>query len=56
VLDHKTVFVAQIQLANDSGNLRPGLKGHAKITGDHHPLGWNLFHKGFEKMRSLLIW
>lgn len=56
VLDHKTVFVAQIQLTNDRGNLRPGLKGHAKITGDQHPLGWNLFHKGFEKMRSLLIW
>ena len=56
VIDHQTVFVAQVQLDNRSGNLRPGLKGHAKITGDRHALGWNLFHKGFENARRLLIW
>lgn len=56
VLDHQTVFVAQVQLQNKNGNLRPGLKGHAKITSDRNPLGWNLFHKGLEKARPFLIW
>ena len=56
VLDTESVFVAEVSLENASGQLRPGLKGRARIQGERHPLGWNLFHGAFEKARQWLIW
>lgn len=56
VIDNASVFVAEINLDNSSGQLRPGLKGRAKIQGQRYPLGWNLFHGAFEKARQWLIW
>ncbi|MDG2467933.1 MAG: efflux RND transporter periplasmic adaptor subunit, partial [Pirellulaceae bacterium] len=56
VLDQQCVFVAHVQLDNESGQLRPGLKGRAKIMGATHSLGWNLFHGVWENARKVLIW
>ena len=56
IVDSDSVFIAEINLENTSGQLRPGLKGRAKILGDRHPLGWNLFHGAIEKSRRWLIW
>ena len=56
LLDTESVFVAEVSLENASGQLRPGLKGRARIQGERHPLGWNLFHGAFEKARQWLIW
>ncbi len=56
VIDDDSVFVAEIALDNASGELRPGMKGRAKVVADRYPLGWNLFHGAFESARHWLIW
>ncbi len=56
VLDQQCVFVAHVQLDNETKRLRPGLKGRAKILGETHTLGWNLFHGVWENARKVLIW
>jgi hypothetical protein len=56
LVDNESVFVAEIDLENTSGQLRPGLQGRAKILGDRHPLAWNWFHGPFEQARQWLIW
>lgn len=56
VIESDSVFVAEINLTNESGQLRPGLKGRARIIGQRHPLGWNLFHSAIENGRHWLIW
>jgi multidrug efflux pump subunit AcrA (membrane-fusion protein) len=50
IRDDRNVFVAEFNLQNQSGVLRPGMKGRAKITGPPRPLGWNLFHRPYEKL------
>ena len=56
IVGHESVFVAEIELANETGRLRPGMKGRSKIFSNRHPLGWNLFHGAVEKARQWLIW
>ena len=56
VIEDESVFVAEISIDNPSGNLRPGMKGRAKIIGERYPLGWNLFHGAWETFRMWLIW
>ncbi len=43
--DGKNVFVAEADIGNPDGLLRPGMRGHARIQTRRHTLGWNLFHK-----------
>jgi multidrug efflux pump subunit AcrA (membrane-fusion protein) len=47
------VFIGEFELDNPHHLLRPGMHGTATITTEPHPLGWNLFHKPWEK---LLYW
>lgn len=47
------VFVADVRLENSLGELRPGMKGKASITGPRRSIGWTLFHKPW---RSLQRW
>ncbi len=56
IVANENVFVAEVRLNNASGLLRPGMRGRAKIIGDRHPLGWNLFHKPWEKLVFWLGW
>ncbi|MGI9518916.1 MAG: efflux RND transporter periplasmic adaptor subunit, partial [Pirellulaceae bacterium] len=56
VIEDASVFVAEIALDNESGELRPGMKGRARVVADRYPLGWNLFHGAFEHARLWLIW
>ncbi|MCZ6773228.1 MAG: hypothetical protein O7G83_14790, partial [Proteobacteria bacterium] len=53
IREHENVFIAEVKLDNSDLQLRPGMKGRAKIIGRRHLLAWNLFHKPCE---SLLLW
>lgn len=54
IRDHEHVFVAEFRVDNSDERLRPGMQGQAKVTGDRHALGWNLFHKPWNKLRLWL--
>jgi multidrug resistance efflux pump len=47
LLEHENVFVALVELNDNEGLFRPGMRGRAKIVGDRHPLAWNLFHRPY---------
>ena len=48
IRDGHNVFIAEVEIDNADQRLRPGIQGVAVITGDSHPLGWNLFHRAWE--------
>ena len=54
--DAKNVFIAEIEFANDDERLRPGMKGSVRIDGEKRTLGWSLFHKPINWVRSRLTW
>ncbi len=56
IVDDESVFVAEVELENDGIELRPGMKGSAKIQSGWAPLGWNLFHRPWETVRYWTIW
>lgn len=56
IIGGDTVFVAEVEIANVSGELRPGMEGSAKIASGWSPLGWNLFHGAWESLRYWTIW
>lgn len=49
--DGGVVFVAEVELANVDGTLRPGMSGDARVTTNRHPLGWNLIHRAYGQWR-----
>ncbi|MCA9218272.1 MAG: efflux RND transporter periplasmic adaptor subunit, partial [Planctomycetales bacterium] len=53
IRDNENVFIAEVDLDNTELQLRPGMKGYAKIVGRRRSIGWILFHKPCE---SLLLW
>ena len=55
VREGRNVFVAEVAVDNLDGRLRPGMKGSVRITGDSHPLGWNLFHRPWEYLQTRLF-
>lgn len=50
----RNVFIAEVEADNLDGRLRPGMEGSGRITGDVHPLGWNLFHRPWEYLTTRL--
>lgn len=56
IRDQKNVFIAEVRLENRDGELRPGMKGRAKITGPIRPVGWILFHRPYEAVRQWIGW
>ena len=56
IIDDESVFVAQVKIANEENQLRPGMKGSAKIKTKSAPIGWNLFHQSWESVRYWTIW
>ncbi len=56
IIGGETVFVAEVEIDNASGELRPGMEGSAKIATGWSPLGWNLFHGAWESLRYWTIW
>lgn len=56
IVSDNTVFIADVEIENQSGALRPGMEGSAKITTRWSPIGWNLFHNAWESVRYWTIW
>ncbi len=56
IREDRSIFVAEVELENSNGQLRPGMKGRCRVQSDWHPLGWNLFHRSFENVRGWLVW
>jgi RND family efflux transporter MFP subunit len=56
IINNASVFVAEVSLENESGKLKPGMKGQASIAGPQYPLGWTLIRKPYEQFRTLLFW
>jgi RND family efflux transporter MFP subunit len=56
IRDEQNVFIAEVELDNTAGNLRPGMKGRAKIVTPTRTLGWILFHKPWEFAAKKLTW
>ncbi len=54
--DKASVFVADFELANSDGRLRPGMNGWASIRGQERSLAWILFHKPWARFRRALAW
>ncbi len=56
IREDQNVFVAECLLANHDGRLRPGMKGHAKIQGEKHPIGWIALHRAWEQVCMRTPW
>jgi RND family efflux transporter MFP subunit len=54
--DDQSVFIAELELDNPDGLLRPGMKGRSKISCARHPLVWNWFHRPWEKLLQVWGW
>ncbi|MFM9964544.1 MAG: efflux RND transporter periplasmic adaptor subunit [Planctomycetaceae bacterium] len=56
VRDESNVFIAEVELPNPQGRLRPGMKGSADINAGRRMLGWILFHRPIEAALLRLGW
>ena len=56
IRDAANVFIAKIDFENKHGQYRPGMKGTVRIDGERRSLGWSMFHKSFNYVRSRLTW
>jgi len=56
IRDEKNTFIGEVMLDNPDGMLRPGEQGVARVLTDPHPLGWNLFHKPWQKLLVFAGW
>ena len=54
IRDSKNVFIAEVQIPNEDGALRPGMNGRARISSYIRPLGWIWFHKAWYAMRNFV--
>lgn len=55
IIESQNVFVAEVQMPNPDGSLRPGMKGTARVISKSHRLGWNLFHHAHEYIVARLF-
>lgn len=53
IREQQNVFIAEVQLTNSDGSLRPGMQGTARVVGPRRTVAWNLFHKPWQ---SLCLW
>ena len=56
VVDEEVVFVADIEVANPEHQLRPGMKGTARISAGTQSLGWQLFYRPYAWALKKLTW
>ena len=54
--DAKNVFIAELEFDNEDERLRPGMKGSVRLDCEERSLGWSLFHKPINYVRSRLTW
>lgn len=51
LLEEKNVFICEVPIENDQGDLRAGLKGKAKVEGPRRPLIWSWFRRAWLALR-----
>jgi|GEM_PF-1520215 len=56
IRDALNIFVAELRFENPEETLRPGMKGVVRIDAEKRSLGWSLFHKPVNYVRSRLTW
>lgn len=56
IRDAKNVFIAELKFDNVDDRFRPGMKGSVRIDCEKRSLGWSLFHKPVNYMRSRFTW
>ncbi len=56
VIESKCVFLADVELDNLDGVLRPGLKADAAIDVGYRTIGWQLFHQPYQWLANLWVW
>lgn len=56
IRDAENVFVAEFEIDNSDNRLRPGMNGHVRLDCEKRSLGWSLFHKPYNYMRSRFTW
>ena len=54
--DAENVFIAELEFENEEERLRPGMKGSVRLDCEKRSLGWSLFHKPINYVRSRLTW
>lgn len=54
IVDGENVFVALARVDNSSLELRPGMRGRARVISQRRCLGWILFHKPWDYLRVRL--
>ncbi|MEM7010191.1 MAG: efflux RND transporter periplasmic adaptor subunit [Verrucomicrobiota bacterium] len=53
--DDRNVFICLARFDNADGEMRPGMRGKARIMTENKPLGWILFHRLWDWIR-LRVW
>ena len=48
--DSENVFIGEVAIEGDASQLRPGMRGQAKLSAPHRPLVWLLFHRAVEQL------
>lgn len=54
--DNQSVYIAEAELENPHGELRPGMSGLARVHAGYAPLGWILFHRPYYAARRWIGW
>ena len=55
VRDGSNIFICLATLENANGELRPGMRGKARVSAGKRPMGWIIFHRLWDWIR-LRIW
>ncbi len=55
IQDERNVFIGLATIENEEGDLRPGMRGKARVISDRRPLGWIIFHRLWESIR-MFFW
>jgi hypothetical protein len=56
IRENENVFLAEIELNNPKGQLRPGMQGRANLNAGSKPLIWVWLHKPLAKINEWLFW
>jgi multidrug resistance efflux pump len=54
IKDNNNVFIADATVVDSDGWLRPGMRGYGYIKTDRHPIAWNLFHKAYDRLITMV--
>jgi RND family efflux transporter MFP subunit len=55
IVNDKNVFIAEVMIPNETGELQPGMHGRAKISNGWAITGWLWFHRAYEEARHWFV-